>query len=430
MFQRLFLRNASIAKTLLVLFMVTVTLSMLFLFGVTRYLKHESISQLAVVEARQQSELIFQSMYSVMRKGWERDEIDKMIGRLNKALPDIDVHLVRGPKVAALFGDTEDARARRDRDPDLRAVLASGREQLQQRGETLRFLFPLLVQEECIACHGNVTPGEVNGVIDIRFPATRLKVPLEFTLHTTLITVGAMFLLLFLLLFMGIRITLARPILELSRHMAEIQDSQDPHRRLEERRSGLHEIRDLTRNFNALMENLERARQQLLAQSERDPLTKLYNRRKFDELFEKELIRSRRYDHEFVILMLDLNRFKPINDQLGHAAGDVMLQALAESFHEHMRENDVVARVGGDEFAVLLPETPASQAREMAAKLVQMVSATEAEYAGQKLKVGTSVGAVCFPRDGSDAKSLLIAADMAMYAHKAEGRKKEGAPAR
>ncbi|MBF0186741.1 MAG: diguanylate cyclase [Magnetococcales bacterium] len=424
---RSFYENATIARTLFLLFLIIISLSMLFLLGVTRYLKHESISQLAMVEARQQSELIFQSIYSVMRKGWDREEIDQMMLRLNKAMPDIEVAVVRSGKVAELFGETPGSKEARQ-DLEMQKVMQSGEEALLQVDDTLRFLFPMMAHKECLSCHGNVSEGDVNGVIDIHFPATRLKVPLEFTLHTTLITVGMMFLLLFLLLFLGVRTTLARPIVMLSEHMADIRKSDKPNRRLEMKTSWLHEIKDLTDNFNDLMSRLDEAQEQLLIQSERDPLTQLYNRRKFDELFDRELVRSKRYDHEFVILMLDLNKFKPINDSLGHAAGDAMLVALAESFQEQMRENDVVARVGGDEFAVLLPETPASQAREMASKVVQIVSDTKTEYAGQPLQVGTSVGAVCYPRDGDDAKSLLIAADMAMYADKASKRASGEAP--
>ena len=163
------------------------------------------------------------------------------------------------------------------------------------------------------------------------------------------------------------------------------------------------------------MEQLEEAKGQLSAQSESDPLTGLCRRHKFDQLFENELVRSRCLGYQLLIVMFNLNHFRRINDLFGHAAGDAVLQALADRFRAYLRQNDVITRIG-DTFLILLPETPQEQVKNTTEKIVQVIVETRTEYAGHELQVEARVGAVCYPIDGDNTKSLLDAAEKAMSA--------------
>ena len=154
-----------------------------------------------------------------------------------------------------------------------------------------------------------------------------------------------------------------------------------------------------------------------------DPLTSLYNRRYFVESFEKELNRARRYNSPLGLVMLDLHRFKEVNDKHGHPRGDDVLRAAAATLKRALRTSDSAFRIGGDEFALLLPETDAAQALALSRR----VGAVFAEML-QPLQLAVSVsmdhGVANFPQDGEDAEQLIRIADERLYSLKHANHKK------
>ncbi len=170
--------------------------------------------------------------------------------------------------------------------------------------------------------------------------------------------------------------------------------------------------------------------QELERLSQCDPLTGLFNRRRFDEELEAQLAYTRRYGKGGALLVLDLDRFKRINDELGHAAGDEALLAVAETLRRNLRQSDTVgrpaegiaARLGGDEFAVLLPEVDGPAAEGVAARLVEAFAASELAFEGRPVQLAASVGIALYDKHGCPpAEDLLVAADRAMYEAKARG---------
>jgi len=173
----------------------------------------------------------------------------------------------------------------------------------------------------------------------------------------------------------------------------------------------------------------KRLEQELERLSQSDPLTGLFNRRRFDEELTRQLSYTRRYGSGGALLVLDLDRFKRINDEFGHAAGDEALRAVAEVLRRNLRCSDMIgrdegvaARVGGDEFAVLLPEVDAAAARGVAARIVEALAARELTFDGQTVRLAVSVGIALYDENGTPpAEDLLLAADRAMYEAKAGG---------
>jgi len=156
---------------------------------------------------------------------------------------------------------------------------------------------------------------------------------------------------------------------------------------------------------------------ELEARAERDPLLDLLNRRGFERELRRSLAYVRRYGAAAALIYLDLDRFKPVNDRYGHAAGDRMLQAVALSLQRSVRESDVVARLGGDEFGILLWNLDESQAAAKAVQLEAVVAAAAVLHDGARLTVGASAG--CAMLSGSDSPEDIIArADEAMYRRK------------
>ncbi|HXV21489.1 MAG TPA: sensor domain-containing diguanylate cyclase [Desulfuromonadales bacterium] len=155
-----------------------------------------------------------------------------------------------------------------------------------------------------------------------------------------------------------------------------------------------------------------------------DPLTGVYNRRFLDRRLEEELNRSSRQHLEFSLMLLDIDHFKIYNDLCGHLAGDSALTKIAALLKETAREMDVVTRYGGEEFCILLPGTPAREAR-LAAERVRRELELES-FAGEELlplgRLTVSIGLATYPLDGDDPSALIHAADLALYQAKSQGR--------
>ncbi|HEX7127267.1 MAG TPA: GGDEF domain-containing protein [Thermodesulfobacteriota bacterium] len=150
-----------------------------------------------------------------------------------------------------------------------------------------------------------------------------------------------------------------------------------------------------------------------------DPLTGLANARAFAEAAERELARARRYGGVFTVASLDIDDFKAVNDRLGHAAGDVVLRTVADAVRANLRAVDTVARMGGDEFALLLPETGRDPAGIVLRKVVGALAAVTAKNGWP---VTVSVGAVSCSSPTSSVEEILKVADDHLYAVKRSGK--------
>jgi diguanylate cyclase (GGDEF)-like protein len=156
-----------------------------------------------------------------------------------------------------------------------------------------------------------------------------------------------------------------------------------------------------------------------------DPLTGLYNRRLFEEYFEKELNRARRYDLSLALIVMDLHVFKMVNDRFGHPRGDQVLQLAASTLRHSMRTSDFAFRIGGDEFALLLPQSDAEHAATLGRRI-------HANFAGvvqpqqMEIPIGLDYGLAVYPQDGDQAEVLLRVADERLYQMKYSVREKNG----
>ncbi|MBF0096928.1 MAG: diguanylate cyclase [Magnetococcales bacterium] len=184
------------------------------------------------------------------------------------------------------------------------------------------------------------------------------------------------------------------------------------------------EVAFLTSIGNTLAGVLERKRMEERLQhlAHHDLLTSLPNRVLFAEHLSRSLILATRSKERMAVMLIDLDHFKQVNDTLGHAAGDRVLVISTQRIRDCLRASDLVARMGGDEFAVILSDMPNLEAAErVAGKIVQQVSQSIA-WEGHSVHVGASIGIAFFPEHGSEADSLLSSADMAMYRIKKRGR--------
>ena len=154
----------------------------------------------------------------------------------------------------------------------------------------------------------------------------------------------------------------------------------------------------------------------------RDGLTEIYNKRKYDEELEREVARAARYGRPLTLVLFDIDHFKAVNDTYGHLCGDYVLKQVADRVREILRAEQVFARVGGEEFVVLCPETTAENGRRLAEKLRDRIASEPIEYAGFQVPVTCSFGAAELMPHMAEGVSLYDAADRALYESKQSGR--------
>ena len=156
--------------------------------------------------------------------------------------------------------------------------------------------------------------------------------------------------------------------------------------------------------------------------SEVDELTGVYNRRGFAITVDRLFAQAIRFNRAASVIVMDMDRLKPVNDLYGHEIGDRMLQLVAKCIQGELRQSDVVARFGGDEFVVLLPETPHGGALDVAKRIRLAVAGTPLNLGDRSLVTSVSIGVATYPENGHSLDALLVHADRAMYVDKQGGR--------
>jgi diguanylate cyclase (GGDEF)-like protein/PAS domain S-box-containing protein len=172
----------------------------------------------------------------------------------------------------------------------------------------------------------------------------------------------------------------------------------------------------------ANIDDRKRVQEDMRRRALHDPLTGLANRAMFLESLERAVHKARRRSTEFSLLFVDLDRFKEVNDSMGHSAGDSLLKAVAERLVTAVRQSDLVARLGGDEFVILIEEHGGPEEVMIVAQKVLAMVARPVPVDWREAAVSASIGIASFPEDGEDIESLLRNADTAMYQSKERGR--------
>jgi diguanylate cyclase len=208
--------------------------------------------------------------------------------------------------------------------------------------------------------------------------------------------------------------------------MATIEDLRELEQRLLEQVKEVQGANDRYRRDLDVANQTVAAQQKELERLQRaatvDFLTELPNRRQLDARLREEMGRAKRYGQRFSIVVYDLDHFKQVNDDFGHAAGDRVLRAIAQLLHEQKRSSDFLARYGGEEFVMLLPETPLDNAVQLAQKLCARVRECEFQFQKKPLQITVSAGVGEVVPEIDTPESLFDRVDGALYQAKREGR--------
>lgn len=404
-----------IAKAVII--SLVTSLAVAFLYGI--YIKKRAVDDLARVDARKTSRLAFEALYSAMEKGWSKQELDAIINRLNEVEPQMKINAYRSPIVAELFGDHGNDKQIRESDPMVAKAMKG--EDILTGDDEIRYLYPIAVRQECITCHTNAKIGDINGVIDVRFPVANLKISLTTMINSFIVFFIFFTIIIFAVLYYKLNELLVQPIKQFIGMIQDIISNNDMAKRIS-LKTKILEVKNIENYFNKMLDSIQDYYEKLQELSDRDYLTGLYNRRKFEEFLTYEVKRSVRHRHKFTILMIDLDNFKYINDTYGHASGDLVLKEVTQVFSSNLRNADILARIGGDEFAVILPETPYESGHAVVEKLRASLEATPISLMFDQVSLTASFGIAEYPEQGENIETLLTGSDLAMYKAKRAGK--------
>lgn len=405
-------------KTLLYTFVMVLGLGLIITFFFSQSFKKQTVQELAEENAREQAEIVFRTIWHGMLKGWSRDEMNNFIHSLELNNSDSRVQLIRGPVVDELFGAHLPSQKQLASDALLQGAMHTGETYIQDEEGYVRYLYPILAEENCLLCHTNSAIGKVHGVLDIQFPDYKLRASLNHTMNFYIFSTVAMMLLLFSALFIIVRVRVVHPIRELSKQIREAVQDDLSVIRLDPERYHLREPYTLAHSFNLLADELEDYHEQLRESSYLDSMTGLYNRRYFNEQLPNLLKKAKCTEQSCAVMLLDLDRFKLINDEFGHDAGDLALIHFARVLQQQVRGGDLVIRLGGDEFVIILPHTDLAGVLAVKRHIETALASQIADLGRVKRFLESSMGYALYPNDAVDPEALLRQADQAMYAAK------------
>ncbi len=308
------------------------------------YLKRQALTELAIEDARHSSELVFENLYTKMQEGWSKEDINKILKRLNTTRPGMQISTYRSQIVEEIYGTVPKDAQKVASDPLLKRAMA-GEEIIRIDDQNaIRYLYPIRVEERCLPCHQNAKAGDVNGVIDIRMPAQQIILSLDQMIFYFILTLSIFLLLFFAFFYWVFDRRLVIPLTQLSEQISNIKDDSGLDSKISVE-SDCKEIKTLEHSFNSMISRIKFYYDKLLASFFIDPLTKLGNIYRLQSDLEQKRPAS--------MLLLNIDRFKELNDYYGFELGDRVLKDIAKNLKKIIPPDTKLYRIGGSEFAIV-----------------------------------------------------------------------------
>jgi diguanylate cyclase (GGDEF)-like protein len=323
------------------------------------------------------------------------------------------------------------------RDDIDRQVLATGKPAYVVDENRMRIVAPYKVRKtgcsEASGCHFYAKEGDVLGAVNLVFSIERINREVRLNTITSVVIKILASILIFSLIYVAINFIVIKNLNRLTQVMKKIAAGDfNAHMALKRRKSDQNsganaatgdELDYLIDGFNTMAEKIKNDQDELEKLAAYDSLTGLYNRRKFTSALQEEILRYRRETQELSLLIIDLDHFKNINDTYGHQTGDDALRTVSKVVNSHIRRDDISARYGGEEIAVILPRTSNEDGLVLAERIRKAIEEQGIEYeSGKTLYITASIGVATLNAKTTTDNELIQAADAALYAAKRDGR--------
>ncbi|MEA3314350.1 MAG: EAL domain-containing protein [Campylobacterota bacterium] len=320
--------------------------SFIVLFISTKYLKETAIHNLASDDAKKTAQLVFETMNTRMQEGWGKDDLNKIIGRLENIREGMSIASYRSEKVSTIFGVIEKDKKTVENDILIQKAMA-GKEILSVDNETgmVRFLYPMHTSTECKSCHINTKEGDINGVLDISFPHNDIKISLD-NITIYFIVFFIFFLVIFAIIFFFIiNKKMLIPMLSLTKDIEAIEKSKCLTQRVDIN-TNIKELRILQNSFNKLLTSIKFYYDKLIENIYIDTLTKLPNLTKLQE----DILKC---NDTQSLLKIDINSFGKINRVYGIKVADTILQNFSSQVKKLLGEDGKIYRIYAAEFIII-----------------------------------------------------------------------------
>lgn len=332
-------KTTSYNKLILKIILITLTFSLTIAFVYTHYMKKEAIEKLSKVDAKKTTELIFQSLYSAMERGWTRDDLENIIARLNSVDKNMAVNVYRGEEVAKQFGDIlKDVNARKT-DAFVQSAFQNNDVLNVIDDSMIEYYYPIVAKQECLKCHTQTQAGSVLGVINIMYPIDDLKISLSSIINFFILFIILFSIVIFIALFVEFDRYLVKPIKNFITNINYISNHKDITKRVGTDNK-ITEIDSMQSVFNNMLDSLE-------YQFYHDELTTLPNR--------KKLIETLSFENDAILMILNIDKFQHINDLYGDKIGNDIIKNTANIIKENVSKEALLFKLHADEYALYLP---------------------------------------------------------------------------
>lgn len=372
---------------------LTAVLSVLMLFVFLVFFGLHSLNDHVTQSSETDSKIIFHSLQTLMSKGSNSEQLHDYINQIK----DFDEN-------KTLIFQTQ-------------GFEKIDQPTIEQHGQTVEIKYPFRIQPNCIQCHATEQVGNQKAILIHQYPISSLV----FSLYDVISLITAFsltaFTIIFTVLFFTIRKQVVDPITQLTKSIQQINSHEEL---IDFKKSySIQEIEAIHSAFNQLSLKLTENYSDLRQKASTDDLTGLMNRRQFEQIVQMEMQRALEQNHRMTLFVLDLNHFKEINDQYGHAVGDKVLIQFATILSNTLRKTDFIFRNGGDEFVILITDAEPKKNQLILEKLRKNLLCTPFSLDDHsEFEISCSIGFACFPTEAQELDELFQLADQRMYQQK------------
>jgi diguanylate cyclase (GGDEF)-like protein len=321
-----------ILKSIIVTLLITLAIAFIY----AQVMKRDAIETLTKVDAKKTTQLVFETLYSAMSKGWDKKDLSNIIKRVNNIDNDMVVNVYRSKEVSELYGEIPRDLEVRNKNPYIKRALNNEEIFNLIDDSTIEYFYPVTAKEECLNCHMNTKMGDVLGVIEISYSITDLKISLSSLINFFVVFVVLFSGIVFIALFIKLDKHLVKPIKNFVHNVNQISNNKDITQRVNVENE-IHEIHSMQEVFNTMLDSLE-------FQFYNDELTGLPNR--------KRLLETINDKENAILLILNIDKFQEINDLYGENVGDDILRSTAQLLKNSIPENTILFKLHADEYAI------------------------------------------------------------------------------
>jgi len=336
-----------ISNKRLLIRIVTFALAGVILIGLafSYYLRELALNTLARLDAKNNSEFIFDVLYAEMNEGSKQSEITDIISRMEQKRPGMNIRSHPSPLIQELYGTKSDIKASPIHDK-ISDTFQSAEHYLSTHNGVIRHLMPVIFNPSCLQCHTNAAAGDVAGIIEFAYPSKEIMTALDKLVYLFLFFMLMFLIAVFYTIYYILNRNILTPLIEFITQIGTIKNAKDLKRKIHIR-SNLHEIKSLEFSFNELGENLRYYYDKMIKQSYVDPLTGLPN------LIRLSLDLEQCSSTTPSLVIFNIDGFKSINDFYGYKTGNALLLGLKDKLETLKNPQQRLYRVSGSEFAIL-----------------------------------------------------------------------------